>query len=46
MPRDTISSAVKLLTSQRDVAKGTPLVVVSDILHQDHAVDSILLVHA
>ena len=46
MPRDTISSAVELLTSQRDVAKGTPLVVVSDILHQDHAVDSILLVHA
>ncbi|MEJ6728586.1 MAG: pyruvate kinase [Akkermansiaceae bacterium] len=45
-PRDTISAAVDLLKNQRDIAPGTPLVVISDILHQDHAVDSILLVHA
>ncbi|MGJ8696259.1 MAG: pyruvate kinase [Verrucomicrobiaceae bacterium] len=45
-PRDTISAAVDLLRSQRDVEQGTPLVVVSDILHQDMSVDSILLVHA
>ncbi|MDA7882018.1 pyruvate kinase [Akkermansiaceae bacterium] len=46
LPRDTISAAVELLISHRDVEPGTPLVVVSDLLHRDHAVDSILLVHA
>ena len=46
LPRDTIASAVDLLRRQRDVEPGTPLVVVSDIMHQDIAVDSILLVHA
>ena len=45
-PRETISTAVELLRTHHGIAQGTPLVVVSDILHQDHAVDSILLVHA
>ncbi|MDB4734611.1 pyruvate kinase [Akkermansiaceae bacterium] len=45
-PRETISTAVKLLRTHHGIQQGTPLVVVSDILHQDHAVDSILLVHA
>lgn len=46
VPRDTIEAAVELLRNQRDIAPGTPLVVVSDIMHQDQAVDSILVVHA
>lgn len=46
LPRDTIAAAVDLLRRQRDVEPGTPLVVVSDIMHQEVAVDSILLVHA
>lgn len=46
LPRETISAAVELLRTHHGVEQGTPLVVVSDILHQDHAVDSILLVHA
>jgi pyruvate kinase len=46
LPRDTIASAVDLLRRQRDVALGTPLVILSDIMHQDQAVDSVLIVHA
>lgn len=46
IPRDTIEAAVELLRNRRDVAQGTPLVVVSDILYQDQAVDSVMLVHA
>lgn len=46
LPRDTIAAAVELLRQQRDVATGTPIVVISDIMHEEQAVDSILVVHA
>lgn len=45
-PRETIAAAVKLLRHERDVQPGTPLVIVSDILQEGHAVDSIILEHA
>lgn len=45
-PRKTISQAVEILRSRRDIPKGTPLVIVSDTLHQEQAVDTILLEHA
>jgi len=45
VPRETIASAVDMLRTKRDVEPGTPLLVFSEVLHQDHAVDSILLVH-
>lgn len=46
IPRETISAAVEILRHQRDIQPGTTLVIVSDILHEDHAVDSILVDHA
>jgi pyruvate kinase len=45
-PRETIAAAVKLLRRERDVQPGTPLIMVSDILQEGHAVDSILVEHA
>ncbi len=45
-PRGTITDAVELLRQRRDIPAGTPLVVVSDTLQADRAVDSILLEHA
>lgn len=46
IPRDTMSAAVDLLRHQRDIEAGTPLIIVSDIMHQGHTVDSILVEHA
>ena len=45
-PRDTIAAAVDVLRHRRDIPSGTPLVIVSDTLQRDHAVDSILVDHA
>ncbi len=45
-PRDTIADAVATLRNRRDIPAGTPLVVFSDTLLMDQAVDSILLEHA
>lgn len=45
-PRKTIADAINLLREHRDIPAGTPLVVLSDTLQIDHAVDSILLEHA
>jgi pyruvate kinase len=45
-PRETISAAVAILREQREIPEGTPLVILSDIMHENHAVDSILLEHA
>ena len=45
-PRDTIAAAIDSLRKTQEVEPGTPLVAVSDLLHQDHCIDSILLVHA
>lgn len=45
-PRETISAAVTLLRRERNIRKGTPLIVVSDILHEGHAVESIMVDHA
>lgn len=45
-PRETISAAVAILREQREIPEGAPLVILSDIMHENHAVDSILLEHA
>jgi hypothetical protein len=45
-PRETIATAVKHLRQERDVQPGTTLIVVSDILQEGHAVDSIIVEHA
>lgn len=45
-PRETIATAVKHLRHERDVQPGTTLIVVSDILQEGHAVDSIIVEHA
>lgn len=45
-PRDTVTAAVELLRSKRDVEPGTPLVIFTEILHQDRAIDSIMVLHA
>ncbi|YCM45199.1 pyruvate kinase [Verrucomicrobiaceae bacterium 227] len=45
-PRDTISAAVAILRHQRDIQPGTALVIVSDIMHENNAVESIILDHA
>ncbi|NNC88191.1 MAG: pyruvate kinase [Akkermansiaceae bacterium] len=45
-PRHTIAAAVEVLRSRRDIPAGTTLIIVSDTLHEDHAVDSILVEHA
>jgi len=45
-PRETIAAAVKFLRHERDVQVGTPLIVVSDLLQEGHAVDSIMVEHA
>jgi len=46
IPRETIADAVDTLRHRRDIPTGTPLVIVSDILQGERAVDSILLEHA
>jgi pyruvate kinase len=45
-PRRTIAAAVEVLRHRRDIPPGTSLVIVSDTLQQDQAVDSILVEHA
>lgn len=45
-PRETISAAVAILREQREIPEGTPLVILSDIMHENHAVESIILDHA
>jgi pyruvate kinase len=45
-PRDTIASAIEILRRHRDIATGTPLVVVSDTLQENQPVNTILLEHA
>lgn len=45
-PQDTIAEAIQILRHRRDIPTGTPLVIVSDTLQQDHAVDTIFLEHA
>lgn len=45
-PRETISAAVSILRHQREIQPGTPLVIFSDMMHENHAVESILLDHA
>lgn len=45
-PRETIASAVRQLRQARDIEPGTPLVMVSDILQEGKAVDSIIVEHA
>ena len=45
-PRETIASAVRQLRQARDIESGTPLVMVSDILQEGKAVDSIIVEHA
>ncbi|MDP0489649.1 MAG: pyruvate kinase [Verrucomicrobiota bacterium JB023] len=45
-PRETIALAVKTLRDNRDIAPGTPLVVVADTLQDDRPVSTILLEHA
>ena len=45
-PRDTIETAVQLLRDERNFEKGTPLVVFSEVAHQDRPVDSIFVIHA
>ncbi|MDA1005888.1 MAG: pyruvate kinase [Verrucomicrobia bacterium] len=45
-PKRTIAQAVDILRCRRDIPTGTPLVIVSDTLQQEHAVDTILVEHA
>ena len=45
-PRDTIAAAIEILRLHRDIATGTPLVVVSDTLQENQPVNTILLEHA
>lgn len=45
-PRETIADAVATLRNRRDIPAGTPLVVFSDTLLMDQAVNSILLEYA
>lgn len=45
-PRRTIAGAIEILRSRRDIPAGTPLVVVSDTLQENHSVDTILVEHA
>lgn len=45
-PERTINMAVELLLKNGLVQKGTPLVIISDVLQKDMTIDSILLHHA
>jgi pyruvate kinase len=45
-PRLTISKGIELLRHERQLAPGTPVVVVSDTLQDDRPVNTILLEHA
>ncbi|MGE9266654.1 MAG: pyruvate kinase, partial [Verrucomicrobiales bacterium] len=45
-PRETIALAAEMLCRTRDVRPGTPMVVLTDTLYDEHTVDSVLLVHA
>ncbi len=46
IPRDTVAAAVELLRTKRDIEPGTPLVIFSEIMHQEKAVDSILMMYS
>ncbi len=46
IPRHTIAKGIETLRQERDIAPGTPVVVVSDTLQDDRAVNTILLEHA
>jgi len=45
-PERTIGEAVRMLREKGLVKKGSPLVIISDVLQVDMTVDSILLHHA
>ncbi|MEM9081068.1 MAG: pyruvate kinase [Verrucomicrobiota bacterium] len=45
-PRQTIAKGIETLRQRRDIPPGTPIVVISDTLQDDHAVTTILLEHA
>ncbi|WP_229809573.1 pyruvate kinase [Roseibacillus persicicus] len=46
MPRLTIAKGIETLRQERDITPGTPVIVVSDTLQDDRAVNTILLEHA
>lgn len=45
-PRLTIAKGIEILRLERDIAQGTPVIVVSDTLQDERAVNTILLEHA
>ena len=42
-PRLTIAKGIETLRNERDIAQGTPVIVVSDTLQDDRSVNTILL---
>lgn len=45
-PRPTIAKGIEHLRQERDIAKGTPVIVVSDTLQDERAVNTILVEYA
>jgi hypothetical protein len=45
-PKGTIDSAIDLLRHKYDLDQGTPIIVVSEIHREGHAVDCILVEHS
>ena len=45
-PRETINQAIAFLQNKRDLPKGTPMVIFSELMHEGKAVDSIFVIHS